>query len=307
LWDSKTKTSWLQKLAATGVEIATYEFIPGKAPDYYYAHLEVQVRDLYRKWGDGLIGPTRSIVESGTLAAYLPFDDDDLPGFALPIFISNQSRGYFIQIVDEISGDVKCLRLLDPEQRVMEGSLPSITVAAGDAQVYIFCDHNKKLIVGSISDIKIALDDVLLSEQAPLGVLLQITEIIGTLFEKQHYRRKFESKIMRASTNVARDSFLKSMEYSELWDRQLSAAQNEADKYNILRNRGKQELSDWNEQRLESQNISDFYEEKAKSTLVYYDINHEPLGINLPDSHATTMNVFEYQKRKLVRLRYLKA
>jgi hypothetical protein len=53
LWDSKTKTSWLQKLAATGVEIATYEFIPGKAPDYYYAHLEVQVRDLYRKWGMG--------------------------------------------------------------------------------------------------------------------------------------------------------------------------------------------------------------------------------------------------------------
>jgi hypothetical protein len=51
LWDSKTRTPWLQGLAAAGAELLTYEFVPGRAPDYYYAHLELQVRDLYRKWG----------------------------------------------------------------------------------------------------------------------------------------------------------------------------------------------------------------------------------------------------------------
>jgi hypothetical protein len=51
MWDDTKKAPWLEKLQDLGVEIAPYEFIPGRHPEHYHALLETKVRDLYRKWG----------------------------------------------------------------------------------------------------------------------------------------------------------------------------------------------------------------------------------------------------------------
>lgn len=42
---------WLSRLKKRNVEIAPYEFVPGKHPEHYHALLELSVRRLYQKWG----------------------------------------------------------------------------------------------------------------------------------------------------------------------------------------------------------------------------------------------------------------
>lgn len=51
LWDAEQKTPWLTNLEELGVEISTYEFLPSRSPDYYYAQLETQLLILYQRWG----------------------------------------------------------------------------------------------------------------------------------------------------------------------------------------------------------------------------------------------------------------
>lgn len=51
IWNGSHKTSWLQEIEDDTTEIVPYEFHPGRAPDYYMAHIETQLRDLYAKWG----------------------------------------------------------------------------------------------------------------------------------------------------------------------------------------------------------------------------------------------------------------
>jgi hypothetical protein len=51
LWGSQRAAPWIKELAAKKVEISTYEFIPGRHPDYYCALLETQIRNLYNRWG----------------------------------------------------------------------------------------------------------------------------------------------------------------------------------------------------------------------------------------------------------------
>jgi hypothetical protein len=50
-WTTEHPAEWLTGLHNDGVEIATYEFHPGRSADYYHAHLESQLRDLFRNWG----------------------------------------------------------------------------------------------------------------------------------------------------------------------------------------------------------------------------------------------------------------
>lgn len=51
LWDSDKRTPWLLQLEEIGIEISTYEFLPGKSPDYYYAQMQTNFLVLCKKWG----------------------------------------------------------------------------------------------------------------------------------------------------------------------------------------------------------------------------------------------------------------
>jgi hypothetical protein len=51
LWKGGKTAPWLDALHKNGVEIAPYNFVPGRSPDYYQTLLEAAVRDLYRRWG----------------------------------------------------------------------------------------------------------------------------------------------------------------------------------------------------------------------------------------------------------------
>jgi hypothetical protein len=51
LWNPKTKTDWLQSLAAGGATILTYESIPGRSPEYYQAQLEATLKNFYHSRG----------------------------------------------------------------------------------------------------------------------------------------------------------------------------------------------------------------------------------------------------------------
>jgi hypothetical protein len=50
-WDGEKKSPLLKGYASNGVEIVTYRFIPGRHPEYYQTHIEVEVRRLYERWG----------------------------------------------------------------------------------------------------------------------------------------------------------------------------------------------------------------------------------------------------------------
>lgn len=50
-WYGNKNAPWLIKLYNAGVEILTYDFFPGRHPDYYHALIELQVRLLYERWG----------------------------------------------------------------------------------------------------------------------------------------------------------------------------------------------------------------------------------------------------------------
>ncbi|MER9346195.1 hypothetical protein [Mesorhizobium sp. L2C084A000] len=52
LWDGEKGAPWLERLVQSGVVVSPYTFVPGRHPDYYQAHLEAAVRDLYLAWGD---------------------------------------------------------------------------------------------------------------------------------------------------------------------------------------------------------------------------------------------------------------
>lgn len=50
-WGEKGNAPWLVDLKKqTGIEVKTYMFLPGRAIDYYYAHVESAVFELYQKW-----------------------------------------------------------------------------------------------------------------------------------------------------------------------------------------------------------------------------------------------------------------
>lgn len=51
LWDGDRRAPWLETLHRDGVIVSPYSFVPGRHPDYYQAHLEAAVRDLYESWG----------------------------------------------------------------------------------------------------------------------------------------------------------------------------------------------------------------------------------------------------------------
>jgi hypothetical protein len=44
LWNEKFKASFLTKLSSRGVDVLPYYFVHGRAPDYYYAMIETEVR-----------------------------------------------------------------------------------------------------------------------------------------------------------------------------------------------------------------------------------------------------------------------
>lgn len=50
LWGDDKRAPWLDELHSDGVKIVPYVFFPGRHPDYYYAHMEAAVRDLYGDW-----------------------------------------------------------------------------------------------------------------------------------------------------------------------------------------------------------------------------------------------------------------
>lgn len=50
-WRGSDGAPWLSELARQEVEICPFQFLPGRAPDYYYALIEAQVKELYKKWG----------------------------------------------------------------------------------------------------------------------------------------------------------------------------------------------------------------------------------------------------------------
>tara|TARA_R110002074_G_scaffold136818_2_gene281623 strand:+ start:493 stop:1245 length:753 start_codon:yes stop_codon:yes gene_type:complete len=50
LWGSEKRTPWLLELSDEDIRIETYNFIPGKHPEYYHALLEAAVRALYDEW-----------------------------------------------------------------------------------------------------------------------------------------------------------------------------------------------------------------------------------------------------------------
>ncbi|WP_137136444.1 hypothetical protein [Rhizobium sp. FKY42] len=45
-----SKAPWLEELADAGCEVAPYKFRPGRNADYYYALIEAEVTDMYRRW-----------------------------------------------------------------------------------------------------------------------------------------------------------------------------------------------------------------------------------------------------------------
>jgi hypothetical protein len=51
MWDGSRGAPWLASLHADGIEIVPYAFVPGRHPDYYHAHLEAAIRELYEHWG----------------------------------------------------------------------------------------------------------------------------------------------------------------------------------------------------------------------------------------------------------------
>jgi hypothetical protein len=50
IWGTGQSAPWLQRLNREGIEIAPYNFIPNRNPEYYHALLESAVRDLFIKW-----------------------------------------------------------------------------------------------------------------------------------------------------------------------------------------------------------------------------------------------------------------
>lgn len=50
LWDDQSRAPWLEAIAAKGVEVLPYLFVPGRHPEHYHAMLEAKVREAYQRW-----------------------------------------------------------------------------------------------------------------------------------------------------------------------------------------------------------------------------------------------------------------
>ncbi|RYZ67628.1 MAG: hypothetical protein EOP09_10715 [Proteobacteria bacterium] len=48
LWNDATKTAWLSGIEKFGAEILTYEFIPGRLPEYYQSQIEAELKSFFR-------------------------------------------------------------------------------------------------------------------------------------------------------------------------------------------------------------------------------------------------------------------
>jgi hypothetical protein len=51
LWSSGVKTPWLVSLAAAGIEVIPYEFVPGRGPEHYHTLMELAVKEFYERKG----------------------------------------------------------------------------------------------------------------------------------------------------------------------------------------------------------------------------------------------------------------
>ncbi|WP_125901051.1 hypothetical protein [Methylobacterium indicum] len=47
-WGDDKKAPWLSSLHAKGVDILTYDFVPGKHPEHYHSLVEASVKDFYK-------------------------------------------------------------------------------------------------------------------------------------------------------------------------------------------------------------------------------------------------------------------
>jgi hypothetical protein len=51
LWSSGVKAPWLMSLAAKGIEVIPYEFVPGRGPEHYHTLMELAVKEFYEQKG----------------------------------------------------------------------------------------------------------------------------------------------------------------------------------------------------------------------------------------------------------------
>ena len=52
LWSDDHQSDWVAPLLSAGIDVRTYEFVPGKPPDHYHALLEVAFKQLLAEWGE---------------------------------------------------------------------------------------------------------------------------------------------------------------------------------------------------------------------------------------------------------------